>query len=67
MRHDAEGGPANYIRQILPHGFESFSLVFGRHLTGIDLAKMAAEMKAVLGAERRGDVEHQHLWQSAGG
>ena len=49
VRHDADGGPANYIRQILPHGFESFSLTFGRHLTGIDLAKMAAELKEVLG------------------
>ena len=34
VRHDADGGPANYIRQILPHGFESFSMTFGRHLTG---------------------------------
>ena len=26
VRADVKGGPANYIRQILPHGFESFSI-----------------------------------------
>jgi sugar phosphate isomerase/epimerase len=43
------GGPANYIRQILPHGFESFSLTFWAHLDNADLKKIAAEIKEVLG------------------
>lgn len=44
------GGPANYIRQILPHGFESFSLTFWQTLGNIDLKKTAAEIKDVLGS-----------------
>jgi len=39
---------AGYIRQILPHGFESFSITFGKHLGGVDLGKMAADTKRVL-------------------
>ncbi len=39
---------AEYIRQILPHGFESFSLTFGNNLQGIDLPKLADEINAVL-------------------
>ena len=44
------GGPgtASYIRQILPHGFESFSITFWQTLGGIDLAKLAAEVNEVL-------------------
>jgi sugar phosphate isomerase/epimerase len=44
-----KGGPANYIRQILPHGFESFSITFWQHLGGADLNKMAGEVKEALG------------------
>jgi sugar phosphate isomerase/epimerase len=42
-------GPADYIRQILPHGFESFSITFWQQLGGVDLAQMAAEVKEALG------------------
>ncbi|MCD6365191.1 MAG: sugar phosphate isomerase/epimerase, partial [Planctomycetes bacterium] len=41
-------GAAEYIRQILPHGFESFSLTFGRNVEGIDLPALAEEVKEVL-------------------
>jgi sugar phosphate isomerase/epimerase len=37
-----------YLRQIIPHGFESFELTFWQDLGGIDLAKLAAEVKSVL-------------------
>ena len=40
---------ANYIRQILPHGFESFSLTFWQTLGDADLGKIAAEVKDALG------------------
>jgi len=39
---------AKYIRQILPHGFESFSLTFWQTLGGIDVKKLAAEVKETL-------------------
>ena len=44
------GGPnaANYIRQILPHGFESFSISFWQTLGDTDLMRMADEVKAEL-------------------
>ncbi|MCE5267544.1 MAG: sugar phosphate isomerase/epimerase [Planctomycetaceae bacterium] len=45
----APGGPANYIRQILPRGFESFSITFGGQVGDVDLKRMAAEIKEVLG------------------
>lgn len=38
----------NYIRQILPHGFESFSLTFWKTLAGVDLKALAAQVKEVL-------------------
>lgn len=41
--------PASYIRQILPHGFESIALTFGRDLEGLDLPRLAAEVKEALG------------------
>lgn len=41
--------PVDYIRQILPHGFESFQLTFGPTLGGTDLARLAAEIQEVLG------------------
>jgi len=46
----ANGGPnaADYISQILPYGFESFSLMFWQSLGGVDLAKLAARMNNVL-------------------
>ena len=44
------GGPnaVDYIRQILPHGFESFSISFWQQLGGTDVKKLAAEVQALL-------------------
>ena len=45
------GGPgaAAYIRQILPHGFESFSITFPQPLDATDFPRFAAEIAEVLG------------------
>jgi len=45
------GGPtaADYIRQILPHGFESFSITFWQTLGGANLRQLAREVKGALG------------------
>lgn len=40
--------PVGYIRQILPYGFESFSLSFGQQPCRIDLPKLADEVMGVL-------------------
>ena len=37
-----------YIRQILPHGFESFGITFWQTCEGIDFRKLAREVKEVL-------------------
>ncbi len=42
-------GTASYIRQILPHGFESFSITFWQTLGATDLKKLAEEVKAEIG------------------
>ena len=39
---------AEYIRQILPHGFESFQINFFQTLGAVDLARLAGEVQAVL-------------------
>lgn len=41
--------PVRYIRQILPYGFESIQLTFGRDVEGLDLPRLAAEIREVLG------------------
>lgn len=38
-----------YIRQILPHGFESFSITFWQELANTDLERLAREVREVLG------------------
>lgn len=38
-----------YIGQILPHGFESFSLTFWQTLGGTDLKRLAREVKEAIG------------------
>ncbi|MGA2062352.1 MAG: sugar phosphate isomerase/epimerase [Thermoguttaceae bacterium] len=43
-----ENQPVEYIRRILPHGFESFEIVFPRHLDNIDLRRLADEIQGVL-------------------
>lgn len=40
--------PANYIRQILPHGFESFSLTFWQTMGSVDLAALAGRVREAL-------------------
>ena len=45
-----DSNPAEYIRQILPHGFESFQLAFGEHLGQTDLPRLASQMGDVLDA-----------------
>ena len=40
--------PGEYIRQILPHGFESFSLTWWQTLGDSDLKQVAKEVKEVL-------------------
>jgi sugar phosphate isomerase/epimerase len=44
----AEPSAVEYLRQILPHGFESFELVFKRHLGDTDLPRLAADVRRVL-------------------
>ncbi|MEI7436127.1 MAG: sugar phosphate isomerase/epimerase [bacterium] len=38
----------NYLRQILPHGFESFQLTFWQKLGGVDLPRLAGEVRELL-------------------
>jgi sugar phosphate isomerase/epimerase len=45
----AESNPAEYIRQVLPHGFESFQLTFPGHIDGIELVRIADDVRRVLG------------------
>lgn len=40
--------PGSYIKQILPHGFESFSLTFWQTLGNVDLAQLAISVQEVL-------------------
>ena len=44
----ADQDPASYIRQILPHGFESFELTFPAKLAGLDVGAIAADVRRVL-------------------
>jgi sugar phosphate isomerase/epimerase len=39
---------ADYISEILPHGFESFSITFWQTVGGCDLKRLAADVKDVL-------------------
>lgn len=41
--------PASYIRQILPYGFESFSLTFWQTLGEVDLPRLAEQVKEAIG------------------
>lgn len=40
---------ANYVRQMMPYGFESFSITFWQKIGNIDIKKLAAELKETLG------------------
>ncbi|MHB1293996.1 MAG: sugar phosphate isomerase/epimerase family protein [Anaerolineae bacterium] len=44
-----QADPAGYIRQILAHGFESFSLMFWKTTEGTDWAKLADQVRDALG------------------
>ena len=54
---------ASYIQQILPHGFESFSLTFWKTCEDIDFKKLADEVKAVL-ARSSEEVQHEVVTDS---
>jgi sugar phosphate isomerase/epimerase len=41
--------PADHIRQILPYGFESFSITFWQTLGNVDLPELAARVRDVIG------------------
>ena len=40
---------ADYLKQMLPHGFESFSLTCWKYIGGVDVKKTAAQVKEALG------------------
>ncbi len=40
----------DYVRQIIPHGFESFEISFWKDLQGIDLPSLATDLKDCLGS-----------------
>ena len=42
--------PADYVRQILPHGFESVQLFFWQTLGAVDLERLAAGVRDAIGA-----------------
>ncbi|OYV87651.1 MAG: sugar phosphate isomerase, partial [Planctomycetia bacterium 21-64-5] len=44
----ADRNPIGYIRQILPHGFESFQLTFPSLLEGPDLGQLAEQVRRLL-------------------
>jgi sugar phosphate isomerase/epimerase len=48
-RPDGSQTAAKYIAQILPHGFESFSLMFWQSIGDTDLKQLAREVKDALG------------------
>lgn len=52
----ADQNPASYIRQILPYGFESFQLTFPSVLAGIDLKRIAADVRHALDEQGKGAV-----------
>jgi sugar phosphate isomerase/epimerase len=47
----ADDRPADYIRQVMPHGFESFQLTFPGRIDGLDLERIADEVRAALEAQ----------------
>ncbi len=46
----AEDNAAHTIEQLLPHGFESFEIVFWRHIDEVDLDRLAEDVRRVLDA-----------------
>ncbi|HET6880606.1 MAG TPA: sugar phosphate isomerase/epimerase [Pirellulales bacterium] len=52
----ADRDPLNYIRQILPYGFESFQLTFPSVLEGIDLKRLASDVRRLLDQQGAGAI-----------
>jgi sugar phosphate isomerase/epimerase len=52
----ADRNPVSYIRQILPYGFESFQLTFPSTLEGIDLKRLAADVRRLLDEQGGGAI-----------
>jgi sugar phosphate isomerase/epimerase len=52
----ADRNPVSYIRQILPYGFESFQLTFPSVLEGLDLKRLAGEVRGLLDEQGGGAV-----------
>lgn len=52
----ADRDPLNYIRQILPYGFESFQLTFPSVLEGIDLTRLASDVRRLLDQQGAGAI-----------
>jgi sugar phosphate isomerase/epimerase len=46
---NASAQSADYIRQILPHGFESFQLNFWQKIGDVSLERLASEVREVIG------------------
>jgi sugar phosphate isomerase/epimerase len=46
---NGQKNPVSYIKQILPHGFESFQITFWKDIGEIDLERLAKEIREVLG------------------
>jgi sugar phosphate isomerase/epimerase len=44
----AQAGAAEYIRQLLDHGFESYEITFGHRVGELDLRRTAGEVREVL-------------------
>jgi sugar phosphate isomerase/epimerase len=43
------GAGANYIRQILPHGFECFQMMIWQHIGSLNLAEIAPQVRDAVG------------------
>jgi sugar phosphate isomerase/epimerase len=43
-----QSSPGKYIKEILPHGFESFQITFWKTTDGIDFQKLADEVNEAL-------------------
>ena len=71
----------DYVRQLIPHGFESFQINFHKTLEGVDLAKLGAELTDLLAdsgavvsslgiygnplGEEPDDIAIRHAWEFA--
>lgn len=72
---------AAYLRQLIPHGFESFQINFGKSLEGVDLSQLSSELGGLLAGsgatisclgiygnplgDQPDDLATRQAWQSA--